>query len=130
MEKGRPVEEEASILAQMEEELPMEQEMGDVAQKKEDAAAASSNSSTLVGFVNYNSLAGEGCSWGACQHRGDPADAEQAREAALLVGGAWCADSSSSCVRASASSLRCVRDERFVRPCCLRRSFCTVSASS
>ena len=77
MEKGHPVEEETGILAQMEEVLPMEQEMGDVAQTKEDAAATSSNSSTLVGFVNYNSLAGEGCSWGACQHRGDPANAEQ-----------------------------------------------------
>ena len=46
MEKGRPVEEEAGVLAQMEEELSMEQEMGDVAQTKEDAAATSSNSST------------------------------------------------------------------------------------
>ena len=99
MEKGHPVEEEAGILAEMEEALPMEQEMGDVAQTKEDAAAASSNSSTLVGFVNYNSLAGEGCSWGACQHRGDPADADQVREAELPTGGAWCTASSSSCVR-------------------------------
>ena len=59
MEKGRSVQEEAGILAQMEEALPMEQEMGDVAQTKEDEAAASSNSSTLVGFVDYNALAGE-----------------------------------------------------------------------
>ena len=126
MEKGRPVEEEAGTLAQMEEVLPMKQEMGDVAQTKEDAAATSSNSSTLVGFVSYNSLVGEGRSWRACKHRGDPADADQAREAALLTGGAWCTASSSSRVRASASSLRCVRDETFVCPCCSRRSFCTV----